>query len=310
MAKEWQIEAVPEEAYLSALVLASRQHTNIFEVLREEVELFPTTLSILTGEIVSSDLQTREKLVATGMAVIEKLLVDRWNSGYEEKIREIMEGLWNIERWENYKHIGGSENSLQHSLRDLHLVSLFCNEERKKGSRPELGFLFNAFILHDMGEIGLGDTLYKDKTLKREREEYKRFCDLINFLSPREQKKWKYYYLGQYIRFPQEINRERFKNVSPSPLPILEELQRKYEHEGKIFDAAERIGYLLYAIHCFTKPGDRSIEPLIQVLRNQHSHLVRLTPELSSVGRYIYTSGVINWAESLLKSFEGVYLEK
>lgn len=298
----------PEEAHVAALVDLSRHHTRIFEVLRAEVKLFPATLGILTGEIISSNLQSKEDLVAIGTAVIEKLLLDQWNPSYELEIRKIMGGLWSVKRWENYRHIGGPENSLQHSLRDLHLVSLLCDLEKEDNSTPDLGFLFPAFTLHDMGEIGLGDTLYKDKTLEREQEEYKKFCQLITFLSPQEQEKWRYHYLGQYIRFPLEVSRERFKNTILSPLPILEELQTKYKHEGKIFDAAERIGYLLYAVHCFT--NHYRIDPLIQVLRNQHHHLVRLSSELPSVGKYIYPPGVIRWAEDLLKRYEGLYQEE
>lgn len=307
MVREGQ-EIIPEEAHMAALVGLSRYETQVFELLRVEVELFPATLEILTGRIVSSDLQSKEELLETGAAVVERLLIDQWSPRYEFKVRGIMEKLWGVERWENYRHIGGSENSLQHSLRDLHLVSLISDLEEREGFTPDVDFLFRAFILHDMGEIDLGDTLYKDKTLKREQEEYEKFCQLISFLSPKERKEWRYYYLGQYIRFTPEASQERFRNMRPFPLPVLEELQERYEHEGKIFDAAERIGYLLYAVHCFT--NRHQIAPLIQVLRHQHRHLVRLSEELSSVGRYIYTPRVVSWAEDLLRNYEGVYLEK
>lgn len=300
-----------EEALISVLVEFSKPKTRIFELLYAEVQSFPTTLEFLAGKIVTSNLQSKEDLVATGIAVVQKLLVDQQSPGYESKIKEIMEGLWNVERWENYRHIGGSENSLQHSLRDCHLVLLLCKFEEEEGYTPDLGYLFPSFILHDMGEIDLGDTLYKDKTLSREREEYRRFCQLITFLSPQEQEKWRYYYLGQYIRFDAKTNEERFKDVTPSPLPILRELQSKYLHEGKIFDAAERLGYLLYAVHCFTtsKRIER-IVPLIQVLRNQHKHLVRLSQELPGFGKYIYHRGVRSWTKTLWRSHEGLYLEE
>lgn len=298
----------PEEAHIAALVYLSRPYTGVLEILHAELELFPTTLAVLTGEVVTSDLQSKESLIETGTAVIRNLLVDQWSPNYELPVRVLMEGLWTIERWVNYRDIGGSENGLQHSHRDSHGVSLLCDLERKEGNNADKGFLFPVFFLHDMGEIGLGDTLYKDKSLSRERQEYENFCQLIGFLSPEEQDKWKYYYLGQYIRFDPEVNKERFENTIPSPLPILKELQEKYSYEGKIFDAAERIGYLLYAVHCFT--DCYQIDPLIQVLRHQHQHLVRLSFELPSVGKYIYPQRVQSWAESLLERYEGFYLEE
>ncbi len=200
-------------------------------------------------------------------------------------------------RWEKYVKAdeARAENSLQHSYKASLLATRVLDNEKKHSNEAFDSYIvLKAIILHDLGEIETGDTVYIDKTGEGDKREYEFFKKLISSL-PDDIK------ADLYLAY--NIQNAEKNNISD----ITTKLKEEYPVEIKLFEAIERLGYLVFAYREFRREGKPKI--LVQTLRNQHNHLVRLANELPGFGSTFYTSETQDSVESFLKEYKGQFIE-
>ena len=188
------------------------------------------------------------------------------------------------------------ENSLQHSYKAALLALKVLENEKKYSERPFDSYLvLKAIILHDLGEIEAGDTVYIDKNKEGEKREYDFFKKLISSLPEHITEALDTAYHLQYS------NRPGFSEAS-------DKLREDFSMEAKLFEAIERIGYVIFAYREYAKRNKEKI--FVQVLRNQHSHLVSLSKQLRGFGEVFYTNEMQRDIENFLKEHDGKYTEQ
>ena len=227
---------------------------------------------------------------------------------------QIMEALNRVPRWSNYRDNIERETSLIHTLRDIYLIETISEKAEgyittKECAKPDNIFLKQAFLLHDIGEIGQGDILYKDKKIDHETGEFDYFLALFRD-APAGLAIWLLNcYLLQYVADGNNKNTTRFKNY-PMLLEILSFLNSGALLEGLIFKAAERLGYVLYGLYGLVEK--KYLPGIVQILRNQHPHLKTYanSQQIPGFNQHFYTQEVIAWVEELLHTFEGQFEEK
>lgn len=199
-----------------------------------------------------------------------------------------------IIRWEKYFKTGKSkkENSLQHSYVASLLALIVLDNEMNNSEIPPNSYLvLKSIILHDLGEIEEGDTVYIDKNEEGDKREYEFFKNLVDNLP--------------------ENNKESFilaYNLQNTNKNFLKFDKNKYNKEIKLFEAIERLGYLLFGYNEYTKYNREEI--FVQILRHQHKHLVRLSKELPRFGKTFYNGDIRESIEKFLEKYEGKYIEK
>ncbi len=213
--------------------------------------------------------------------------------GLEELLLTSTE-MEDIRRWKKYvkRREARKENSLQHSYKASLLACIVIENEMRYAGNIDAYKVLKATILHDLGEIKTGDTVYIDKSEERDREEYEFFKDLIS-------------------RLPEEIRPSfdeayRLQHSTGEDISILMATKRK---ELNLFEAIERLGYVVFAYREY-KELRKGEKILVQTLRNQHEHLVRLARELPGFGAVFYTPEVQQNMEEFLKQYEGKFIEK
>lgn len=224
--------------------------------------------------------------------------VEWWNNLFTQ--------LSQVPRWANYRIFVDEEDSLLHTLRDSYLIRQLITTVEQSGFSTDHQLLLAAFLVHDLGEIGQGDVLYKHKDSANEGLEYRHFLETISSLPEDQKYMLQRAYLLQYVLDKPAKNRERFADY-PDAIKIINHHKRKQKLESYIFKAAERLGYVLYGLYGLLEKG--YLPAIIQILRNQHDHLVSYIESLPYFEREFYTSQTIDWVEQLLEQFKGQFVE-
>lgn len=206
--------------------------------------------------------------------------------------------LQDVIRWKKYVNSEEAmkENSLQHSYKAALLALKVLENEKKYSEKPFDAYLvLKAIILHDLGEIEAGDTVYIDKNEEGEKHEYNFFRQLTSSLPEHIKKELHVAYHLQYS------NKPGFSDTS-------DKLNEEYPMEAKLFEAIERIGYVIFAYREYVRRNKEKI--FVQVLRNQHTHLVNLAKELPGFGKIFYTEEMQHNIDEFLKGYDGKYIEQ
>jgi 5'-deoxynucleotidase YfbR-like HD superfamily hydrolase len=211
----------------------------------------------------------------------------------EEFISNTITGLEDVIRWLPYTKIGVSkENDLQHSFSTVLLTILILEILDK--TPPNINYdkykILACSALHDLGEINVGDTLYKNKSSDSVNKELESYKQQINFLPDQLKFRLLDLYSVQLIQ-PNEIdsNSADFGNAV-------------------IFDFIERTGYLLFAMGEYKKSTE-NIVLLVQVIRNQLESIKELLNILTAC-RIIFPESLISWMEQVMIENEGKFIEK
>ena len=210
----------------------------------------------------------------------------------EHFLNNSIKGLEDIIRWKPYIKMGISkENDLQHSFSTVLLAILVLEilEEDPPLIKYNKYEILACSALHDLGEINVGDTLYKYKTLESISNELESYNQQINCFPEYLKVKLFRLYTMQLINF-NEVNFES------SDLG-----------NAIIFNFIERLGYLLFAMREYKK-SKNNIVLLIQVIRNQLEQ-IKETLKILEACRKIFTDDFLHWLEELLIENNGKFIE-
>ena len=213
-------------------------------------------------------------------------------------LEDSVSGLEMVDRWQSYVQEGSApENDLQHSLSTVLLAILVLEllDEQPSDIEYDRYKVLACAALHDLGEINVGDTLYKKKNHDSFSLEQESFSQQIRALPERLRASLHDIYMIQY------------HNISSEP-KFLNAESNIQMGSGTIFEFVERTGYLIYAIGEYDK-SDKNIGLLVQVIRNQLGHIKKLL-EFIPVGRRIYTNSLLSWMERIEIENRGKYLEE
>ncbi len=197
-------------------------------------------------------------------------------------------------RWKKYSDRGEArrENSLQHSYKASLLAKTILDNEIIYSPNIDRYLVLSATLVHDLGEIAVGDAVYIDKTEEKDKKEEDFFKKMISNLNPDLQKSFEEAYLLQ--------NPERQKNSLAMAAK---------QKEINLFEAIERFGYVIFAYREF-KENEKGEKIFVQTMRHQHRHLVRLAEELPGFGNVFYTPEIQKHVKEILKKYEGQFIEK
>lgn len=209
-------------------------------------------------------------------------------------------GLEKVDRWLPYVKAGSTpENDLQHSLSTVLLTILVL--ELLEQIPPNINYdpyeVLACAALHDLGEINVGDTIYKRKDLFSVRYEHESFMCQISSMPEKLRHRLHHLYMIQY----QNNNHELTDHLEMT-------IDDTTKGSGIVFDFVERTGYLIYAIGEYNN-STNNIALLVQVLRNQIEHIKGLLNILPA-GRLIFTDSLLQWMEDILKSNCNMHIEK
>lgn len=216
----------------------------------------------------------------------------------ERFLRETIVGLESVSRWQPYVDAGSTpENDLQHSLSTVFLTILVL--ELLKQDPPNIKYceyeVLACAALHDLGEINVGDTIYKRKNKSSVRREHESFTQQTLTLPAEIRERVRDLYMIQY----QNGTTVTGSNIASDDTK---------KGSGLVFEFIERTGYLLYAIGEYNR-SKKNIGLLVQVLRNQIEHIKRLLV-LFPAGRRIFSDALIEWMEGILESNRDKHIEK
>lgn len=205
----------------------------------------------------------------------------------EEFLRNTILGLEGVVRWKPYLDLGATkENDLQHSFSTV-ILTILILEILRNAPPPQLSYdpysILACAALHDLGEIGVGDTLYKKKTETSSELEFNSYKVQLSKLPDDLRNKLLYLYSLQYNSSDNESG------------------------NSVIFEFIERTGYILYALGEYNKSED-NILLFIQVLRNQLDHINRLLLVLPCC-KQIFTDTIMARFMSILDQYQGQFVE-
>lgn len=200
-------------------------------------------------------------------------------------------------RWGKYLPLGiRRESVLSHSYSSSLLAIIVLNilEDTPPDFEYDPYKLLSCVILHDLGEIDCGDTLYKDKSDSNDRCEYSAFKKLISQLPASLQDKL----VAQYsLQFDEKMKKSL-------------EIQLLKDGIGNqwLYEFIERTGYIMFAIDAYEQ-NDKALPLLLQVMRNQLTRVESLLTKIPQM-RLIITNEFINWSKELLQDYSNEHLER
>lgn len=273
------------------------------------VKHHPQTLATLWG--ISEQIPQRDFTIS----VAKKLMEDNFshaslNDGDRKALDSTLYRLEKVERWANYREWGGHENSLLHTVRDIFFIPHLANLEEEYGRKIDREILTQAFLLHDWGEIATQDTLWKHKDrVKTEASELEYFRQIAARIVPDSEERhgWIQAYLLQYAFAPEE--EISLLSLEKEDKNLVLVLKRAYPVEAMIFNAAERLGYLCYAINCYVRSA--YFPAMVQTLRNQQNGLLYLAEpgNLYSLRNHLFTRRIQRQAQRLITACDRHFLE-
>lgn len=164
----------------------------------------------------------------------------------------LQDGYGNVPRWKGYRDANPNlplqtNSEHQNSLNMLFLSALPVIGEGDLNR----SMLRMTSLLHELGKVDNGDTLYHEKTEDKHLNELLSFDVIIKkHLS----------FLGELgllnqLRYAYILQHVTNESVAFAGHPWAEEMLKRARinnlAEGQVFDALERLDYVLYAIRCF-----------------------------------------------------------
>ena len=211
-----------------------------------------------------------------------------------------------VDRWSNYANpaVGGRpQNSLQHTNSMMWLACIVLRRLTPYSAGPlDQNLIMTALAVHDLGEAEVGhDTLQIDKTVAKDIREYEAFRDC-------------YKHLGEEFPFQEQAYllqfclQEDLSDWPPYAKMAMEALKQARQQEAFIFQAIERLDYVLYVLEVLNETGN--IMPLVQVLRHQLRHLELYTTIIPGFYEEFWTPEIMAWCQILLRKHEGQFVEQ
>jgi len=161
----------------------------------------------------------------------------------------------NVPRWKGYRDANPNlqlQTNLEHqnSLNPLFMLALPTIGE--EGLSRQM--LFIACHVHELGEVENGDTLYHQKTEDKHLKELLSFDKILSSLEFLDEGRTEYYRIAYLL---QHVTNDTVNFVGhPWAEKMLRTIRKDYFAEGQVFDALERLDYVLYALKAYQKCGD------------------------------------------------------
>ncbi len=183
----------------------------------------------------------------------------------------LQDGYRNVPRWKGYRDVNPNlqlQTNLEHqnSLNMLFISALPVIGD----SELSRSLLIQASLLHELGEVDNGDTLYHLKTEEKHLKELLSFDEILikclSFLEPKLIDAYRRPYILQHV-----VNGSVNFSGHPWAEEMLISAREKYLSEGQVFDALERLDYVFYALRCFQ--GCKDVVILKHVYCNQVKRL-------------------------------------
>ncbi|MBU1032455.1 hypothetical protein KJ937_00800 [Patescibacteria group bacterium] len=216
---------------------------------------------------------------------------------------QVEKGLDKVQRWTNFQKSSGSrsQTTLAHSVSiQLAAIAVITAEQRHNPEPFDAGFVHQALALHDLGElcraeIGF-DVVHLQKTTGSDLKEVETARNLFLSLPSPLRDQCMFLFLSQFA--------SKEKMLDGQEKDMMDQLRAEKSLECLIFNAIERVDYILYAYSEYLLHGNVRI--MIHVLRNQHAKLKALAEQLPGFAKEIYKPDMIAWADKLLAEYEDV----
>ncbi len=210
--------------------------------------------------------------------------------------------LEKVRRWTNYQTSSGSrsQTTLAHTASIQLVAQVVLEAERRHGIHEiDAAMVLGALAVHDIGEVVCAeighDVVYDQKTAASDAEELVAFNKLIETFPAHLRDMFLDHFLLQFV--------DKNTNFDEKSRERIERLSTENRTEAAIFEAVERMDYLLYALHEYNTKGNLRI--LVHTLRRSHEKLRALSEILPGFAT-IYDSEVTLWAERHLENYKGV----
>ena len=89
---------------------------------------------------------------------------------------------------------------------------------------------------------------------------------------------------------------------------IMKKLAKENKTECLLFEAIEKLDYILYAIEQYLERGNRKI--LVQVVRNQSPHMDKLASEIPGFRENVWTGEFSGWCKFAAENNNDIAEEK
>jgi 5'-deoxynucleotidase YfbR-like HD superfamily hydrolase len=180
-------------------------------------------------------------------------------------LTRLTQQIASVWRWKHYEHTN-KQNVLEHTLETALLTQIVIALERQLGNfKFDTYRLLASAINHDLGEGIIGDVAYgikNDPRIKKhietiEKEEFRKLFD----------------HLGLSVNAMTMVA-EAFDYSF-----VLQDESETVE--GRLFNAIERLGYVLFALRELESPDRKHF---VGVLKNHHGELLKYSKEFISIG--------------------------
>jgi len=236
-----------------------------------------------------------------------QFLVDFFQSG--KFLQQVHDGLMPIQRWLKFasKGLFRKQSSFEHSLDTGLLAILVIEKIAPYYPNMDKYALLACANLHEFGEIKLrltdpGDILWEDKQTDNNHilQELDVFFRLLKFtldddLTSLLLRK----YLLQYLDNPKA---KELLIRDPRVLSYNEYAISGYTFEAKVFDAIEKLGYVLDVIRQYDLTPKKSFPLLLKVLHNQYQKLYQYSQEIQGFD-YFYSEDIHKQILQLLTEY-------
>ncbi|MEZ4102984.1 MAG: hypothetical protein R3B55_00170 [Candidatus Paceibacterota bacterium] len=217
------------------------------------------------------------------------------------------EGYRNVPRWKGYCDVNPNL-PLQTNLEHQNSLNMVFASALPFLGEPELNrsLLIQASLLHELGEVDNGDTLYHLKTEEKHLRELLSFDRIItkhfSFFEPWSVKSCRRAYILQHV-----VNEGLTFSGHSWAEDMLRNTRKVYLAEGQVFDALERLDYVLYALKAYQKCGDVVI--LKHVYCNQVKRLDGYAKTIKGFNKF-WTKEVSAAAKQFMRRYADIPSER
>lgn len=218
--------------------------------------------------------------------------VQRWTNFAINRSEHIKEPVPHPDGQTRFQNVMAHTATVHFSAMEIIRIAL------KHGAQIDVGFLHQALVLHDIGEIrhaGKGDVLSPHKKISDDYDELQTFMEHVADLSPELRMYYRERFLLQFARKP-----TTFDAFDPSIRAELEQIERKYPLESRMFRVIEVLDYLFYALYEWQEKGHERI--MVHCLRDSgyHKQFCDWAVEIPGFGAEIYTPAVIAFFDAFI----------
>jgi len=180
-------------------------------------------------------------------------------------LTELVQRIEGIQRWKRYPHTF-RQNVLEHTMETVLLTQMVIAIEREAGTQFDAYLLLSAAADHDLGEGIIGDIAYDIKNDIRVKEALEAI------------EKEQFQFMFAKVDFGSYTD-----TVVKMFVRSFEVQEEQISVEGQLFNAIEKLGYVIFAL----REIDEKHDVFVKVLVNHHKDLVGYSKKYTSV-RLIY----------------------